>query len=181
MNIERATAHFAGEPASAGPARRFISDTVVRWGCPELEEVAVLLVSELVANVALHAAGDVDLVVTLAGNRLRVEVHDASPALPQRKHYSSTAATGRGLALVEELADTWGAEPSGSGKQVWFELDRLAPPRQAIMSGVDLDQWDDLDLGDAPPAGRASGGLRGGRPAGGSARARSRGRAGTTR
>lgn len=32
------------------------------------------------------------------------------------------ASSGRGLMLVEALADSWGVEPRGSGKRMWFEL-----------------------------------------------------------
>lgn len=153
MDSERATQHFAGDAASAAPARRFVAGALRAWGCPELEDTAVLLVGELMANVALHAAGGTDVVIALAPTRLRVEVHDGSRALPQRKHYSRTATTGRGLGLVEQLSATWGSAPTGSGKQVWFELDRFGPPPAATFD-VDLDQWPDLDLPEvqSPPA-----------------------------
>ena len=162
MDSERATQHFAGDAASAAPARRFVATTLVAWGCPELEDTAVLLVGELMANVALHAAGGTDLVMALDGARLRVEVHDGSRALPQRKHYSRTATTGRGLGLVERLSADWGSEPTTSGKQVWFELDRTAAPPASSFE-VDLDQWDDLDVPEAPATVRPPS-LRKGRP-----------------
>lgn len=149
MDSERATQHFAGDAASAAPARRFVGRTLEGWGCPELEDTAVLLVGELMANVALHASGGTDVVIALDPVRLRVEVHDGSRALPQRKHYSRTATTGRGLGLVERLSAGWGFEPTTSGKQVWFELDRLVNPNPPSFE-VDLDQWEDLDVPEVP-------------------------------
>ena len=38
------------------------------------------------------------------------------------RRYSAEAATGRGLVLVESLADAWGSDIGPSGKTVWFEL-----------------------------------------------------------
>jgi anti-sigma regulatory factor (Ser/Thr protein kinase) len=154
MENEQVSAHFAGDAASAGPARRFIAATLEAWHCPDLEEIAVLLVSELAANVALHAAGEMDVAVGLHDGRLRVEVYDRSPALPQRKHYSRTATTGRGLGLVEQLADTWGVEETDSGKAVWFELVRGQARWGSAVQPVDLDTWADLDIGDGATAPR---------------------------
>jgi anti-sigma regulatory factor (Ser/Thr protein kinase) len=154
MERAQVSAHFPGDAASAGPARRFLAATLDAWHCPDLEEIAVLLVSELAANVALHAAGEMEVVVVLQEGRLRVEVHDCSPALPQRKHYSRTATTGRGLGLVEQLADTWGVDLTESGKGVWFELVRGQARPGAAVQPVDIDTWADLDIGDAGTAAR---------------------------
>lgn len=182
MDSERATQHFAGDAASAAPARHFVARTLEAWGCPELEDTAILLVGELMANVALHASGGTDLVIVLDTARLRVEVHDGSRALPQRKHYSRTATTGRGLGLVERLAASWGADATGSGKQVWFELDRRAAPAPPSFE-VDLDEWGDIDGPEAPAPARPPS-LRPRRPASRGdrgARADHRARAGTRR
>ncbi|MEE4542632.1 ATP-binding protein [Streptomyces sp. V4-01] len=63
--------------------------------------------------------------------RLRVEVHDSLARRPgadtaQREAAAAQAGehgtSGRGLLLVQALADAWGAQPHGSGKVVWFEL-----------------------------------------------------------
>jgi hypothetical protein len=122
MANERATAHLQGDAASAAMARRFVASTLEAWGFADFEEAAILLVSELVGNAILHAGTDMNLFVSREGNRLRIEVSDGSPVLPRRKHYSATSGTGRGLALVDSLSHDWGAERSGSGKTVWFEL-----------------------------------------------------------
>jgi anti-sigma regulatory factor (Ser/Thr protein kinase) len=83
----------------------------------------VLLTSELVSNVVLHARTPVELTVRSAQGVLRVEVGDHSPQLPIVKDYDRTAVTGRGLQLVAALADRWGVEPSDNGKVVWFEIE----------------------------------------------------------
>jgi hypothetical protein len=103
-------------------ARRFVRDTLTTWGVDEHTDTAALLISELVTNAVLHARSGPEIVLLFEGTVLRVEVHDASPVLPARRHYGLQAGTGRGIVLVEEMATQWGAEPTGSGKVVWFEL-----------------------------------------------------------
>jgi len=59
-----------------------------------------------------------------------VEVTDESARLPLAHYYSVDATTGRGLHLVDRLADSWGFDTLGtSGKTVWFELGSRRPPR----------------------------------------------------
>lgn len=117
---------LSAEPASAARARRLVIEALHRGGCEYLSDVAELLVSELVTNAILHAGSDVRLYVHTDGRRVRVEVADASAALPQVRHFAIDATTGRGLELVEALAPRWGATPTAGGKTVWFELDREA-------------------------------------------------------
>jgi hypothetical protein len=53
---------------------------------------------------------------------LHVEVRDANDDMPHRRSPGELASTGRGLLLIEELADAWGVRPHGEGKAIWFEL-----------------------------------------------------------
>lgn len=111
-------------PASAARARRFVDDTLRGWGCDGFVDAARLLVSELVTNGVLHARTDMELVLTVVRGDLRAEVHDSSPAPPVVRHYEDEAMTGRGLGLLDQLADRWGVDAVEGGKVVWFELDR---------------------------------------------------------
>jgi hypothetical protein len=72
-------------------------------------------------------------VVKPGADRVRVEVHDGSPELPIRRRYSNMSGTGRGLLLVERMADGWGADLTSRGKVVWFELDGQNAPAFDIM------------------------------------------------
>jgi len=162
MTGTETVAHFTPEGSSAGGARRFVAATLRAWDLEVLEEVACLLVSELVSNVVLHAATDLELHLRRLDTRVRVEVHDGVARMPERKFYSPTSTTGRGLVFLAELAQDWGAEPTPSGKAVWFELDETPPPPAAAhtvgaeFNPDDWEDWDDLpvagDLG-APRAG----------------------------
>ena len=51
-----------------------------------------------------------------------VAVEDASPTPPQVKTVGPEATGGRGVALVEALAQEWGWQPHPPGKRVWFRL-----------------------------------------------------------
>lgn len=99
-------------------ARRFVAGLL---GDDSRADDAALLVSELVTNAIQHAGSDAEIAVELDGRRLRVEVTDASPARPALRE--PTATGGRGLRLVEALADRWGVTTRRGGKVVWFELD----------------------------------------------------------
>jgi anti-sigma regulatory factor (Ser/Thr protein kinase) len=87
----------------------------------ERKERTVLVVSELAANAILHAGGVLSLRVQYDQSRIRVEVADASPVFPGPVKVSTMS--GRGLQLIEALAETWGAERRPWGKIVWAELE----------------------------------------------------------
>jgi anti-sigma regulatory factor (Ser/Thr protein kinase) len=106
-----------------------VGDTLAEWGDTQLVEAAALLVSELVTNAVTHAGSEVHVVIGrgAAYAVLRVEVGDFSTAPPTLGGFDLEAMSGRGLALVEALADRWGVETHGSGKRVWFELADTGP------------------------------------------------------
>ncbi|HEX3621313.1 MAG TPA: ATP-binding protein [Acidimicrobiales bacterium] len=108
--------------ASAGAARRFVESVLTAAHQEALAYTATVLVSELVANAVLHTATSLEVVVAVDEEGARVEVHDGSPQLPVRKRYSAMSGTGRGLMMVDRMATHWGAEPTATGKVVWFDL-----------------------------------------------------------
>jgi hypothetical protein len=115
-------------------------------------DTAELCVSELVTNAILHASTNVELSVTLARQRVRLAVRDQSSELPTLERHSSTASTGRGLAMVIAVADAWGIERHDfRGKTVWCELlEGRSNTRQVDIQDV-LDAWE-LTLSDVPDA-----------------------------
>lgn len=111
--------------SSARHARRFVHDALQQFGAGAVADVGVLLTSELVTNALLHGTGDVAVSVTAGkGRNVRVSVADGSSAPPAPRHAGTDDLSGRGLNLVEILADAWGVEQSSAegGKEVWFEL-----------------------------------------------------------
>jgi anti-sigma regulatory factor (Ser/Thr protein kinase) len=114
---------FTPDAASVSSARRFVLSLID--GEPELIDSVQLAVSELATNAVLHARSPFRVRVSRHGARLRVAVHDSSPAAAAKKDYGPTAVTGRGLTIVEQLTDDWGVTPDGIGKWVWFEVTHL--------------------------------------------------------
>ncbi|MCQ4083117.1 ATP-binding protein [Streptomyces sp. RB6PN25] len=105
--------------------RRLLRDQLHSWGASGLADTAELLTSELVTNALVHTDRGAELTATLSGgpvHRLRVEVYDFVTRHPKMRKASDQAASGRGLLLVQALADAWGVRPHGVGKIVWFEL-----------------------------------------------------------
>ena len=95
---------------------------------------ARLLASELVTNSVRHGGSGVDdaigLEVVLSPSTLRVEVSDSGPGFePAPARPGPDDAGGRGLYLVDSLADRWGSAEGGT--RVWFEVDRQARERPA--------------------------------------------------
>lgn len=122
--LERLSEHFDADLRSAGGARRFVAATLRGWGCSDLVDSVSLLVSELVTNAVVHAHSEVELVVHLQRDRVRVEVIDAADEVVHRRDASSEAQSGRGMALIEALATSWGIDTLLAGKSIWFEVPR---------------------------------------------------------
>jgi serine phosphatase RsbU (regulator of sigma subunit)/anti-sigma regulatory factor (Ser/Thr protein kinase) len=114
------------QPERIAGVRRQLRDLLHDWSEPEQVDSAELMVSEMVTNVLVHTDGDAALLASMSGaagsRRLRVEVADASDELPHTRSPGEMASSGRGLMLMEMLADAWGVDPRGAGKAIWFEL-----------------------------------------------------------
>ncbi|MEV8407089.1 SpoIIE family protein phosphatase [Streptomyces niveus] len=114
------------EPEQVADARRQLKALLHDWADEEQVDSAVLMISEMTTNVLVHTDGDAVLIAEAAGERgkrrLRVEVADASDELPHKRRPGELASSGRGLVLMEMLADAWGVDPRGEGKSIWFEI-----------------------------------------------------------
>ena len=114
---------FDAEPSAVAGARRFVAGTLGRWGFDEVADDAAVVISELATNAVLHARSAFHVSVAVAaGEAIRVAVHDESPDRPSPRGHSVTAATGRGLRMVDALASSWGTVPLPDRKAVWAEL-----------------------------------------------------------
>ncbi|MFD3543931.1 SpoIIE family protein phosphatase [Streptomyces sp. NPDC058662] len=112
-----------GDTEGPGLARHLIRAVAAAWGAPDRADEIELAADELMTNALVHTDGGADIGVRLTGEgRIRVEVADSSSAQPQRRAAEDWAVSGRGLMLVERLADAWGVQPRGGGKLVWCEF-----------------------------------------------------------
>ncbi|MDT0468750.1 ATP-binding protein [Streptomyces gibsoniae] len=124
------TVELQALPSRIGQVRRIVSAQLRYWHLDLLIDRASLGVTELLTNVHLHAQPDKTCTVEmeLLLDRLTVSVHDHDPRLPELRAPDPTATSGRGLAMVAALADSWGVRPNGdSGKVVWFVLPAPSP------------------------------------------------------
>ncbi|MEU8677511.1 SpoIIE family protein phosphatase [Streptomyces sp. NPDC048560] len=120
------------EPERIAAARQQLRELLHDWADPEQVDSAVLMLSEMATNVLVHTDGDALMVAEVSGERgerrLRVEVADGSDELPHKRRPGEMASSGRGLVLMEMLADAWGVDPRGEGKSIWFELSEAQLP-----------------------------------------------------
>jgi anti-sigma regulatory factor (Ser/Thr protein kinase) len=90
---------------------------------PDVVDVALLCVSELVTNAVVHATGPYTLHLrSTPGGRLRIEVDDSDGRSPVVREVMADQAGGRGMLLVDRLAADWGTSHRPGGKTVWAEL-----------------------------------------------------------
>ncbi|MDN3297880.1 ATP-binding protein [Streptomyces ficellus] len=109
--------------AAVPEVRRAVRELLRDWGEPGSADVAELLTSELVTNALIHTDHGAVVSATVGPTRLRVEVRDFVAAPPTPYAPARDDGThGRGLLLVQALADAWGVHTHGVGKVVWFEL-----------------------------------------------------------
>ncbi|MFB1047780.1 SpoIIE family protein phosphatase [Streptomyces chrestomyceticus] len=120
--LDTVAADLPGTPSSVPEGRRFLLRTLRAWGLTALADTALLLSSELLTNAVRHASGPLTLRVWYSARELGVEVVDGSTPRPRARLADTAEENGRGLMLVEALADAWGTRPGAVGKTVWFTL-----------------------------------------------------------
>lgn len=115
--------HLAGHLSEVSRARHVGERWAAERGV-DADDIG-LLVTELASNALRHGGPGVDLWLRASSRCLRVEVVDGrGAALPRVQHPDDKAEGGRGLVLVQALADRWGSDRLTAGKCVWFEIDR---------------------------------------------------------
>ncbi|MFF5333582.1 ATP-binding protein [Streptomyces sp. NPDC013181] len=137
MQVLQVQLEVGPDPAEVGRARRWARARLAGSGLADdepLAETLILLISELVTNAVVHTGCPAVLRVLFGSpggpgcaGTVRVEVADASCRPPQQRHARGEDTGGRGLELVDGLADRWGWQPEGAGKRIWCEVDRRVP------------------------------------------------------
>lgn len=120
--LETAETGLECEAVSIPAGRRFLRAKLAEWGLTAQTDTALLLASELLTNAYRHARGPFNLRVWHSVRELGVEITDHTTPRPRARLAESTEEDGRGLLLVEALADAWGTRPTTSGKTVWFTM-----------------------------------------------------------
>ena len=129
MSSRTACIDLPAIPPSVTVSRHLVLELLRSWQVPHDREDAALLVTELVANVVDHVgdSGPLTLELAVSQDWLRIAVIDSSPVRPVVREASPDRARGRGMQLIEAIADRWGVEDHRGGKRVWFEL---RPPQR---------------------------------------------------
>ncbi|HKA03778.1 MAG TPA: ATP-binding protein [Acidimicrobiales bacterium] len=118
----RASVELPAATTAPRDARRFTARTLRDWGADHATEEAELIVSELVTNAFRHADSPSRLALSMNGECLRIEVVDHGSGGAVRRHARPDDVGGRGLLLVEIMADRWGARRDGQEHVVWCEI-----------------------------------------------------------
>jgi KaiC/GvpD/RAD55 family RecA-like ATPase len=113
---------FVPVPQASKAVRRFVIDTLTSWHRDDLVDNASLVVSELASNAVVHASSPFRVSLQQCGSVVRLAVHDASEAPPNRRHDSTDVPGGWGMGIVSALSRRWGCERVADGKIVWAEL-----------------------------------------------------------
>ncbi|MCC3773420.1 ATP-binding protein [Streptomyces sp. UNOB3_S3] len=143
MQVLQVQIEVGADPSEVGRARRWARSRLAGCGIgldEPLAETLILLISELVTNAVVHTGCPAVLRMLLPGaaspagpaldappGTVRVEVADISARPPTRRWAEGGDTGGRGLELVDGLADRWGWQREGTGKRVWCEVDRGGP------------------------------------------------------
>ncbi|MFI9809113.1 ATP-binding protein [Streptomyces sp. NPDC052301] len=99
-------------------AREHLESLGWTTSAPETVDAVLLAVSELVTNAHTHAHSAAQLILTWDNSCLHIAVHDDSSELPAPRTPDTERTGGRGLLLVDALADEWEARPCPRGKTV---------------------------------------------------------------
>jgi anti-sigma regulatory factor (Ser/Thr protein kinase) len=102
--------------------RRFVFGVLDAWGLADLQWDAALIVSELANNAVRHGASPFRVLVSRAGDGVRIGIHDVAPGRPHQRPAAEDDLDGRGIAIVKALSTGWGCESLSDGKFTWADL-----------------------------------------------------------
>ena len=121
---------FAPNPGSTRSARHFVLHAVGD-APPGLRDAIAVMVGELAMNAVQHARTGFQVTAELTDGTLRVAVTDSGGNYPAAGPMPPPSSSrGRGLPIVDSLADDWGITPArhGRSKSIWFKIAVPAPP-----------------------------------------------------
>ncbi|NUS28349.1 MAG: ATP-binding protein [Streptomyces sp.] len=131
-------------PRGARLARYLALNQLQEWGIPhgsDVSDAVAVIVAELAANAVTHGrvpGRDFELALSLVTGSVRVEVTDTradADAVIDVRRPRPLEEVGRGLVLVDALADRWEV------------VDRQPPPGKTVRAEVDVLGWLGLVLG----------------------------------
>lgn len=123
---QRATLHLYPDDQVPARSRAFVHTTCADWDVPGAARLAELIISELVTNAVVHARTAMVITLRLIDRNLQVMVRDGDPRPITRPLNGHSGAHdgehGRGLLVLDAMADGWGSVPTADGKVVWARV-----------------------------------------------------------
>lgn len=113
------------DPSAPHRGRHWVVPVLRAHDAPEpAVDLVELLTSEVVTNAVKYGSAEDGIVLSVdwADSRVTVRVTDANPSAPVVHRSAPEDVGGRGMELVELLADSWGVETHARGKTVWFTV-----------------------------------------------------------
>ena len=118
----KAAKDFACDPASVRSARRFTAEQLDGVD-PAVVGAVTLLVSELATNAIAHAGTGFTVSLQRSPQHIRIEVQDRGRTAPCLRSPTPADLSGRGLRIVDQLAQQWGTKSTEDhGNNVWFTM-----------------------------------------------------------
>jgi anti-sigma regulatory factor (Ser/Thr protein kinase) len=112
-------------PECGAVARRLLTERAGDILAGQALEDAKLVATELANNAFLHGRGPIEFTVRLDGPTMRIEVVDQGSGASVRICDEATDDGGRGLLIVDRIAERWGAYEGTT--HVWAEVATSLP------------------------------------------------------
>jgi anti-sigma regulatory factor (Ser/Thr protein kinase) len=113
---------FVPTPTVLRAVRRFVADVLRGWGVDQLVGVSQIIACELATNAMMHARSPFRLSITRNPAAIELAVRDATTLRPETRQIDPNRPGGRGLVLVDRIAQRWGSRDEVDGKTVWAVL-----------------------------------------------------------
>jgi anti-sigma regulatory factor (Ser/Thr protein kinase) len=113
---------FVPVPEAVGAVRRYVTRVLQEWGQDRIVCDAALVTSEMATNAVTHAHSPFRVFLHRSSDVVLVAVKDARAGSARRHAAGSQEPSGRGLMIVEAVADRWGCDTLDNGKVVWAEF-----------------------------------------------------------
>lgn len=134
---DRFAATLPATPRAPAQARALLNRACVAWRLVDLAPAAEVILSELCANVVVHARTSMKVIIYRTPSTLHLVVRDADPTPPHQRSLpqgGTPTESGNGLHLVAAFATDWGIMPTSEGKAVWASL-RIGEERDETTAG----------------------------------------------
>ena len=106
-----------GEPRDVMVARTFLRRALKERHLDDHGDDAELVLSELVTRSIVNGRGPVDVVITIDGDAVHLQVSDQDPTFPVVTQADESWREDRAVSIIDALAE-WSVEQSGMGKTV---------------------------------------------------------------